>query len=179
MSHLSEEGARAAIRAWIDQQFQELGRSSYYHLLGVPRDATEIALRDAYYRLVARLHPDLFVDTLDKETRLKLVSIYSRVVEAYRVLSHGRRREQYDRLVTQGKLRWSTEEERSPPRDSESSVANPNAKRLFKLARSALVAGDAKSAVMNLKLALSVEPQNAFLREELAKAEALLKPQGG
>lgn len=178
MSSISDQSARAAIKAWIEQQHQELDRSSYYHLIGVPRDAAEPVIRDAYYRLVARLHPDLYVDTLDKETRAKLVSIYSRIVEAYRVLADGKKRSQYDRLLTQGKLRWSAEEERAP-RDPEAEITNPNAKRFFKLGRSALMAGDGKSAVMNLKFALSAEPASTVIKAELDKAEALLKSRGG
>lgn len=177
MSSISDQSARAAIRAWIEQQHEELNRSSYYHLLGVPREAHEGQIRDAYYRLVARLHPDLYVDTLDPETRQKLVSLYSRIVEAYRILSDGKKREQYDRVLAEGRLRWTADDERA--RDPEAELKNPNAKRFYKLGKAALLAGDGKAAVMNLKLALSVEPQSAALRAELARAEALLKSQGG
>jgi curved DNA-binding protein CbpA len=175
-SQILDPVARAAIKAWIEQQFAELDRSSYYHLLAVERTATEEQIRDGYYRLVARLHPDLYGDhVLDPPTRQKLVSLYSRVVEGYRVLSEGRRREQYDAGLAAGKLRWSAEDERSPKRDPESEVANPNARRFFKMGRAAVLAGDAKSALMNLKLALSVEPESAVIKAEITRAEALLK----
>lgn len=179
MSQITNDSARAAIKAWIEQQHQELDRSSYYHLLKVPRDATEAAIRTAYYALVARLHPDLYVETLDPPTRQKLITIYSRIVEAYRVLVDGHKREQYDRALAQeqGKLRWSAEEERlaNVRKDPDAEIQNPNARRLFKLGRAALAGGDVKGAVMNLKLALSCEPENAFIQGELAKAEAARK----
>jgi hypothetical protein len=79
-------------------------------------------------------------------------------------------------MLEQGRLRWSVEDERAPKRDAEADIANPNARRFFKLARAALAAGDAKAAAMNLKLALSVEPQSRPILEELARAEALLEP---
>src|SRR5262245_36037616 len=126
MADISDQGAREAIRAWIEQQHAELDRSSYYHLLGVPRSAHEPQIRDAYYRLVARLHPDLYVNTLDMATRQKLITLYSRVVEGYRILADGAKRVQYDRLLAEGKLRWSTEDERAPRRDPEAELKNPN-----------------------------------------------------
>ncbi len=180
-SQITDEASRKAIKAWIEQQHAELERSSYYHLLQVPRDAHEPAIRTAYYALVARLHPDLYVNTLDAETRQKLVSIYSRVVEAYRVLADGQKREQYDRALAAGRMRWSPEEEKlsHTRRDPDAEIGNPNARRFFKLGRAALTSGDGKGAVMNLKLALSVEPQSTLIKAELARAEALLKSQGG
>lgn len=181
MSQITDESARKAIRGWIDQQFSELERSSYYHLLGVERSAAEPQIRDAYYRLVARLHPDLYVDTLDAPTRQKLITIYSRIVEGYQILADGKKREAYDRALAAGKMRWSAEEERvsQARRDPETELKNPNARRFFKLGKGALMAGDGKGAVMNLKLALSAEPSSDLIKAELAKAEALLKSRGG
>jgi hypothetical protein len=180
MSQITDESGKKAIRAWIEQQHQELDRTSYYHLLQIGRDAAAPVVRDSYYRLVARLHPDLYVDTLEAGTRAMLVSIYSRIVEAYRVLSDPKKREQYDRALAAGALRWSPEAERAAQarRDPEDEIKNPNARRLFKLGRAALLAGDGKGAVMNLKLALSAEPRSDLIRAELAKAEALLRGKG-
>ncbi|MFH0902517.1 MAG: DnaJ domain-containing protein, partial [Pseudomonadota bacterium] len=176
---MSDERARAAVAEWIDQQHQDLSRKSYYELLGVPREATLAQIRDAYYSLVARFHPDLFVDTLSQATRQRLISIYSRVVEGYRVLSDGALREQYDRTLAKGKLRWSADDEHAPRVDpAAGKVNNPNARRLYDLAQAALRTGDARCAAMNLKLALSAEPRNPLLLAELAKTEAILKKPG-
>jgi DnaJ-class molecular chaperone len=173
------DAARAAIRSWIEQQRQEVDRQSYYQLLGVARDAPLAEIRDAYYRLVARLHPDLYGDLLDPETRERLVTVYSRIVEGYRTLIDAGRREGYDRGLAAGRLRWSVEDERSTRSGPEEEIRNPSAKRFFKLARAAIATGDARSAVFNLKLALSVEPDSEVLKAELARAEALGKPRGG
>jgi DnaJ-class molecular chaperone len=172
---ITDEKARDAIRGWIDQQFAELDRSSYYHLLQVAQNAPGEQVRDAYYRMVARLHPDLYVDSLDRGTRDKLVSIYSRMVEGYRVLSDGRRRELYDKSLAQGKLRFTQDEERAPRRDAVDELTNANAKRFFKLGMEAMRGGDGKSAVMNFKFALSQEPQSALIKTELQRAEELVR----
>ncbi len=172
---IDDEAGRKAIREWIDQQHAELDQKSYYQLLGVERNASDVEVRTAYYHMVARFHPDLYGDILEPEVRARLVSLYSRLVEGYRVLRDASKRSQYGRMLEQGKLRWTLEEERAPRRDVGAEDMNPNARRFYKLAKAALGSGDAKSAAMNLKLALSVEPDNAVIQAELARAEALLK----
>jgi curved DNA-binding protein CbpA len=180
MSQITDDKARAAIRHWVDAMHAELDRSSYYHLLQLGPDAYEEQIRAAYYTLVARLHPDLYVETLDVHTREKLVSIYSRLVEGYRVLSDGAKREVYNRGLAAGKLRYSPEEERVAPRKEQGSeISNPNAKRFFKLGQEALRLGNGKAAVMNLKFALQAEPASALIKAELERAEKLVKSQGG
>jgi DnaJ-class molecular chaperone len=176
---IADDKARAAVREWIDHLHEELDRSTYYHLLQVPSDAYEAQIRDAYYTLVARLHPDLYLETLDPDTRAKLVTVYSRLVEAYRVCADGKRREQYDRSLALGRLRWSPESEKVQTIGPGSELKNPNAKKFFKLAQEALRAHNGKAAVMNLKLALSQEPDSPLIKGELTRAEALLKTQGG
>jgi len=170
---IDDSAGRSAIRGWIEQQHSELEQKSYYQLLGLERNADEGQIRTAYYHMVARFHPDLYGDILEADTRAKLVTLYSRLVEGYRVLRDAQKREQYGRLLEQGKLRWSVAEERAPRRDADADVTNASAKRFFKLGKAALASGDAKAALMNLKLALSVEPDNAVILAEIAKAEAL------
>lgn len=164
--------------AWIDEQHRGLELTSYYVVLGVGKGATALELRDAYYQRVARLHPDLYQDSLDAETREKLVAVYSRVVEAYRALSDAPRRALYDRVLVRGKLRLSTDDERVDRLTQKEAVENPHSRRLHALGVAALEAGNTKAAVMNLKLALSAEPRSELLRRDLARAEALLKAKG-
>jgi curved DNA-binding protein CbpA len=172
---IDDEAGRKAIREWIDQQHAELDQKSYYQLLGIERAASDAEVRTAYYHMVARFHPDLYGDILEKDVRARLVTLYSRLVEGYRVLRDPTKRSQYGRMLEQGKLRWTLEEERAPRRDPESEVMNPNARRFYKLAKAALASGDPKSAAIHLKLALSVDPDNAAIQAELARAEALVK----
>src|SRR5262249_21384121 len=154
---------------WIEQQHAELDQKSYFQLLGVDREADEGQIRTAYYQMVARFHPDLYGDILEPETRAKLVSLYSRLVEGYRVLRDTQRRSQYAKNLEQGRLRSTDKDERAPRRALDAEVANPAARRFFKLAKAALGGGDARGALMNLKLALSVEPDNPVILAEIAK----------
>lgn len=176
---LGDEASKKAIRTWIDQQYAELDQKSYYQLLGIERTDDDAAVRTAYYNMVARFHPDLYGDVLDADVRSKLVTLYTRLVEGYRILRDSTKRAAYAKLLDQNRLRWSMEDERK--RESEMDIVNPNARRFFNLGRASLASGDAKSAAMNLRLALSVETGAgcAVIQKELTRAEALLSSKGG
>ena len=63
----------------------------YYSELGVPRDADEKQIKQAYRRLARKHHPDLNPDDKGAEDRFKQVN------EAYEVLSDPDSRKKYDR----------------------------------------------------------------------------------
>ena len=63
----------------------------YYEILGVPRNATEKEIRQAYRRLARKYHPD--VNPGDKEAEQK----FKEIQEAYEVLSDPEKRAKYDR----------------------------------------------------------------------------------
>ena len=63
----------------------------YYSELGVPRDADEKQIKQAYRRLARKYHPDLNPDDKTAEDRFKQVN------EAYEVLSDPDSRKKYDR----------------------------------------------------------------------------------
>ncbi len=60
----------------------------YYHILGVPRNATKEEIKKAYRKLAHQYHPDKGGD----EARFKEVN------EAYQVLSNDQKRSQYDQF---------------------------------------------------------------------------------
>jgi DnaJ-class molecular chaperone len=168
------QAERAAVAAFIDKAHASIGEVDSYYLLGVGRDASSSEIRSAYYRLAARLHPDLHGDWLTAELRRKLTSVFSRVVEAYKVLSNGERREQYDRGLAEGRVRWDADAAAKKPRIRrvEDEVPDGAARKFFVLGRDALLSGNIKSAVMNLELAMSMAPGNATIAAELARAKA-------
>lgn len=63
--------------------------SDYYEILGVPKDATEVQIKDAYRKLVLKYHPDRNKDPLAEAKMRELNG-------AYAVLSDPEKRRQYD-----------------------------------------------------------------------------------
>jgi curved DNA-binding protein len=77
----------------------------YYQIMGVPRDATEAQIKQAYRKLARKYHPDVSKEK-DAEARFKEVG------EAYEVLKSPEKRAAYDQL---GKGHSPGEDFRPPP----------------------------------------------------------------
>jgi curved DNA-binding protein len=77
----------------------------YYQIMGVPRDATEDQIKQAYRKLARKYHPDVSKEK-DAEARFKEVG------EAYEVLKNADKRAAYDQI---GQGRQSGEDFRPPP----------------------------------------------------------------
>jgi curved DNA-binding protein CbpA len=74
-----------------------LGLRTHFEILGVPRDATEAQVREAYFRLAKRFHPDVHHDAALSDLRDKLEELFTRLGEAYEVLCSPRIRASYER----------------------------------------------------------------------------------
>ncbi|HUS68117.1 MAG TPA: J domain-containing protein [Kofleriaceae bacterium] len=170
---MSTEKVRVAIHQFVDRAHAALEQIDYYRILGVSSAATEQEIRDAYYKLAARLHPDIHGDDTDTDFRLRLTTVFSRVVEAYRVLSDQRRRRQYDEALAQGMLRLGAG--MKVKERVEEQIADAGARRFFLLAQKAMEDGDSRSAIMNLRIASTSEPNNPVIQDALARAEAMGK----
>lgn len=73
--------------------------NTYYTLLGVPRDATQAMITQAYERQYERYRPELVVE-LDPELRRVAEERRAELEHAYTVLRDPTRRAQYDRSLT-------------------------------------------------------------------------------
>lgn len=171
------ERVRAAIQQFVDRAHAALDQTDYYRVLGVSSAASEREIRDSYYKLAARLHPDIHGDDADPAFRGRLTTVFSRVVEAYKVLSDRRKRADYDAALAQGMLRMTAGLKIKPR--VEEGIADPNARKFYQLAQKAMADGDGRSALVNLRIAMSSEPDNPILREAVSRAEGMIKSGGG
>lgn len=153
---------------FVERANGALDQVDYYRLLNITSAADDETVRAAYYKYAASLHPDVHGLDVSPDYRRKLTAVFSRVVEAYKVLSSSDLRARYDRELAGGKLRLSMGADVSHKGPA---ISDPSALRFYKLAMAAVSDGDAKSAVMNLRFALQKEPNNPLIQDELAKAE--------
>jgi curved DNA-binding protein CbpA len=73
-----------------------LDRIDHYEILEVPRDADGKAIKRAYFRLAALLHPDRFFGKRLGSHKAGLLLLYNRVTQAYEALSSPAQRAEYD-----------------------------------------------------------------------------------
>ncbi len=73
-----------------------MASKDYYKTLGVPRDASDEAIRTAYRNLARKHHPDVNPGDQQAEERFK------EIAEAYAVLGDSGKRQQYDTRGPEG-----------------------------------------------------------------------------
>jgi curved DNA-binding protein CbpA len=171
------ERVRAAIHQFVDRAYAALDQTDYYRVLGVSSVSSERDVRDAYYKLAARLHPDIHGEGAEPEFRSRLTTVFSRVVEAYKVLSDRRKRADYDAALAQGMLRMTAGLKVKPR--IEEAITDANARKFYLLAQKAMADGDGRSALMNLRIAMSSEPDSPIIRDAVSRAEELVRGGGG
>lgn len=159
---------RDNIRNFVERANAALDQVDYYRLLNISSASDDDQIRVAYYKLAASLHPDVHGVDVDSVYRGKLTAVFSRVAEAYKVLSDSALRTRYDRELAKGNLRISMGADVA---QAGPDIKKPAALKFYKLAQSAMTSRDFKSAVMNLRFALQVEPDNEIIKQGLATAE--------
>jgi len=162
--------------------------ANYYELLGVPRDASDVAIRDRF-RIVARdAHPDRFTDP---ERKREAEARFQLLTEAVNVLTNPARRKAHDFDLNKGKEAASVEPQAVAKhylakgvkayKDGDFNQAvsmfdlsvqhyNKDAKALHYLALSCLkVPGQARKGVDAIEAALKIEPLNGLFHREAGK----------
>jgi hypothetical protein len=91
-------------RLEILDMYQGLRTRNHFDVLGVPRDATESQVREAYFRLAKRFHPDGQHEANLGGTRDALEAIFRRLGEAYEALRNPRIRAVYERNLAKAPL---------------------------------------------------------------------------
>lgn len=149
----------------------------YYEILGLERTAPGTAIRQSYHSAQRRFHPDAH-RTLPPDTREAVDRIAKRIAEAYSVLRDPRRRRLYDERLSTGNeaaVRMPLVEadaEAGRRAADERGARTPNGRRYWAMASADLAKGEIAAAVRNLQTAVTFEPDNAFLREQLAEARS-------
>ena len=159
--------SKRELMGYLDRVVPVLNRLDHFELLDVVANASPKDIQSAFHAMAAGLHPDRHRNALSPEQHEKLITVYARIAEAYRVLRDP------DNTAAYLKKAARDSRESGPVRgttaDGETGLAllSPKAQQLYRRAMAAQRTGDMASAKLNLRMALARHPQSVFLKEAL------------
>ncbi len=86
-------------RQEIEEAWEGLEASNHFEVLGLERNATEVDVKEAYFRRAKRFHPDAHHDASLNDLRDKLERVFIRLGEAYEVLRSREKRSDYEQRL--------------------------------------------------------------------------------
>ena len=161
--------------------FERLSHATnYYQVLDLPLTAGPTEIKDAYYALARRYHPDRFHGKSGTEIHSQLGSAFARITQAYETLMDPKTRSTYD-----GSLRRSKAFQDSAPKTTQRSsvlvedhdfdIGSPEAaqpEHSFSEGVGALKEGRINAAVAHLSTASRLVPREAKYRAYYGRALA-------
>lgn len=138
--------------------FSRLRGANHYTILGVDRDAMGPAIREAYYHLARRYHPDRFRSGPLQELLPNMESFFAQVTEAYNTLHDATARAEYDAQLV------AAAQEPSGPKVSETAYL---ARQNYQRGRALLQQRRAQDALTFLENAVNLDGTVAEYRLEL------------
>jgi tetratricopeptide (TPR) repeat protein len=85
-----------ARREEVLRAYEGLKNRNHFDVLGIPRGSSEAQIKEAYFRLARRFHPDVHHDPAFSDLRDKLEAVFIRLGEAYEVLRNPRTRASHE-----------------------------------------------------------------------------------
>jgi tetratricopeptide (TPR) repeat protein len=83
-------------RQEILEAFEGLKAKNHFEVLGIPKASNESQVKEAYFRLAKRFHPDAHHDPALADLAEKLEAVFIRLGQAYEVLRNPRSRSSYE-----------------------------------------------------------------------------------
>jgi serine/threonine protein kinase len=89
----------AALRKDIQMAFAESKTRTHFEVLGLPRASGAAQVRNAYFQLFRRFHPDLRLDPKLSDLVRQIDAVSARIEEAYQVLIDPESRSRYESML--------------------------------------------------------------------------------
>jgi curved DNA-binding protein CbpA len=169
--------AVAQLTAWLRHVGPKVDTLGPFELLEISATDDVEMIRDAYHRVAATRHPDLFRGKLGAQESEQLMRLFARVSGAYAQLRDPEERKKHG-------ARPKAAPKATPPAGTPASAVAggsgvrkvaPRALSHLRKAEAMLNTGDVASAVLHLRMAIAADPQAKELRQLLADTEAKLK----
>jgi tetratricopeptide (TPR) repeat protein len=88
--------AAAARRQEVVEAYEGLAAKNHFEILGISKASNETQVKEAYFRLAKRFHPDAHHDPALVDLKDKLEAVFIRLGKAYEVLRNKRSRSSYE-----------------------------------------------------------------------------------
>lgn len=154
----------------IETVHELLGELTHYQLLQVGPDATQGEIDPAYRVEARRLHPDRFTGIKDAVLKRKVNQIYKAVTDAWKVLKDPDERRLYD-AAQRGEQAKKEAEAAQAMDDPVHAAKTEKGGKYWKMALRNWKSEDYGGALMQIKFAMTFEPDNAVFKEWLDKAQ--------
>ena len=150
-----------------------------HQLLEIRADASIEDAQAAFHKIARISHPDLHRNALTADELELVTQAYSVLAGAYQTfrgqaMSTQRMKPLRPDEIIGERAIPATPSGAAPAASAAASMA-PKALVYYRKAELALKRGDLKSALLQLKMAIAADPQNAFLRTALAEVDAELR----
>jgi hypothetical protein len=163
--------------AWLRQMGPKIESLGPFELLDLsPTDDME-RIRDAYHRIAASRHPDLFRGKLGAAESEQLMRMFARVTGAYAQLRDPEARKKFGARPARAAATPPAGTPAQKPADTPTGLRriSPRALSHVRRAEALLETGDVASAILHLRMAVAAEPNVRELRQMLSDTEKQLK----
>jgi curved DNA-binding protein CbpA len=150
--------------------------TNYYEVLALAPTASPTEIKDAYYALARRYHPDRFhLKSSAKDS--EITSAFARVTQAYETLMDPKARASYDQRIDKTRHAVEAQAARATAAGEDFGADNSepefgSAEDMFREGRGALEQGRIDVAIKHLATAAHMEPQEARYRAYYGRALA-------
>lgn len=145
--------------------------ATHYDVLGVASTSSADAIKAAYDRISLVLHPDRLRRVKDDSLRERATLLYADVQAAYEILRNGAERARYNRelkgKVVSNRRLTATLNNMSMENWSD----NAQVRKALRTAQQALLSKDSSIALVQLRFALQLEPDNEQIASKIAELD--------
>jgi curved DNA-binding protein CbpA len=133
-------------------------KADHFVLLGLTRGASAVQVRDAYFDLARKLHPDRLT-ALDLGDEMKLAHrVFAAINAAFAVLSHPKRRADYEAILDEGGQEMADEKAEAA---TEQAMKMLEAEAAFQRGEMALRRNNYQGALHEFRTAVELNPDEA------------------
>lgn len=170
---VTEGDFRSYVRSWLDV----VDDLSHYELLSLARSAKASEVQEGFHRFSSTFHPDRHRQA-EEDVRAATTRIYTRGVEAYRILRDPTLRADYDMQLARARRSDGGPQGRSLEELCRTKAGRFHARQ----AERAITDGELREALQLLRRSLAAEGVNPALRgrlEDLRRMAVLSEPPAG